>query len=181
VPEPTLIGPLLGKRISKISCGFEHSCALAKSTNAGGVMRMRGAGGGGVGEQEEEDERSVVYAWGSGEDGRLGNGDTERRWVPTLVESLAKLDVVDVIASETHTLALTQCMEVEEMHDARKEAQSKKATKRRETVAMAPAKDRRDDGTDLINGYIPTDSQPPASPTTNAIGKHGGPRIQFEQ
>jgi hypothetical protein len=124
---------------------------------------MEGSGEGGV--IGSFDGLSVVYAWGNGDDGRLGHGDTERRWVPTIVDALSRVDVVDVIASETHTLALSNAIETDEMYESRKEAQSKKASARRETKAIAPAKAPRAPLTGT------------AGSPKMAIGKHGGPRI----
>ena len=44
---------------------------------------------------------------GRNDKGQLGHGDTERRDVPTLVESLAGFNIVDAACGKSHTLFLS--------------------------------------------------------------------------
>jgi len=89
VVEPTMVGPLLGKHVTSVSAGFEHSAAVT--------------------------EDGAVFTWGSGEDGKLGHGDTEDRQFPTKVDQLRFVEVATVHASESHTVALCTCLDDEEM------------------------------------------------------------------
>jgi alpha-tubulin suppressor-like RCC1 family protein len=47
-----------------------------------------------------------VYAWGNGEYGKLGLGDTEDRLVPTLVESLADKKITSITAGQDNSYAV---------------------------------------------------------------------------
>jgi alpha-tubulin suppressor-like RCC1 family protein len=52
-------------------------------------------------------ENAEVYAWGSGEYGKIGCGDEEKHRAPTLVETLQGKGVVAVAAGGFHSVALT--------------------------------------------------------------------------
>jgi len=58
------------------------------------------------------DEEGQVWAWGRNEAGQLGLGDTEDRFVPTLVNALSGYDVVEVATGKAHALFLTGCGKV---------------------------------------------------------------------
>ena len=49
----------------------------------------------------------AVWSWGSGDEGKLGHGDTHDQLLPKKVEALAGLRVVDVSAGNDHSLAIT--------------------------------------------------------------------------
>ena len=49
----------------------------------------------------------ALWAWGEGEDGQLGHGDTENELVPRRVEALAAERVVHAAAGNSHTLVVT--------------------------------------------------------------------------
>jgi alpha-tubulin suppressor-like RCC1 family protein len=54
----------------------------------------------------------AVYAWGRNEAGQLGLGDTDDRFVPTLVTAISGYEVVEVATGKAHTLFLTACGKV---------------------------------------------------------------------
>uniref|UniRef100_A0A0G4IFS0 Uncharacterized protein n=1 Tax=Chromera velia CCMP2878 TaxID=1169474 RepID=A0A0G4IFS0_9ALVE len=52
-------------------------------------------------------EQGRLYTWGAGEDGRLGHGDEENRWSPSLVGgALSNETVIGVAAGSSHTVAV---------------------------------------------------------------------------
>ena len=57
-------------------------------------------------------EGGEVYTFGSGEQGRLGHGGTERELVPRVVEALAGKKVVGAAAGVRHTVVWTEGGEV---------------------------------------------------------------------
>ncbi len=74
--------PLSGKTVTRISAGGTHACAVADGQ---------------------------AYCWGEGTNGRLGNGSTSDKKVPTIVsrgEMPSGVTVLDIVASESHTCAL---------------------------------------------------------------------------
>ncbi|KAK2181310.1 hypothetical protein NP493_403g00025 [Ridgeia piscesae] len=48
-----------------------------------------------------------VYSWGRNTCAQLGHGDTIRKDVPTLIESLSSFNIVDAACGKNHTLCLT--------------------------------------------------------------------------
>lgn len=48
-----------------------------------------------------------ALTWGRNDKGQLGQGDSDRRDVPTLIESLSDLNVVDAAVGKNHTLLLS--------------------------------------------------------------------------
>jgi alpha-tubulin suppressor-like RCC1 family protein len=59
---PTFVKGLIDKKIIMASCGAKHMMALT--------------------------EENQIFVWGTGENGRLGLGDTKGRNVPTVVDQL---------------------------------------------------------------------------------------------
>lgn len=57
-------------------------------------------------------EDGKVYTWGRNDSGQLGVGDTDVRFVPTLVEALEDYNIVAVATGRSHTLFLTDKGEV---------------------------------------------------------------------
>ena len=49
----------------------------------------------------------AVWSWGSGDDGRLGHGDTQLQLLPKKVEAFAGRSVIAVSAGDSHSLAIT--------------------------------------------------------------------------
>ena len=62
VENPTILPSLQNKQVRFLAAGCNH------------VMALTGPGD--------------VYTWGMGRDGRLGHGDYNDRWEPTIVEKL---------------------------------------------------------------------------------------------
>jgi len=58
------------------------------------------------------DDEGQVWAWGRNEAGQLGLGDTDDRFVPTMVNALSGYEVVEVATGKAHTLFLTSCGKV---------------------------------------------------------------------
>ncbi|XP_019851476.1 PREDICTED: E3 ubiquitin-protein ligase HERC2-like [Amphimedon queenslandica] len=79
---PTAVAALSGDRIVHISAGSMHSAAVT--------------------------EDGVLYTWGKGSYGRLGHGNAEDKLIPTIVEGLngVKIVQVDCGSGDAHTLAL---------------------------------------------------------------------------
>ena len=53
-----------------------------------------------------------VFAWGRGEDGQLGLGDTSDQLLPLPIETLSELSVKDMACGSGHTVVLTHDGEV---------------------------------------------------------------------
>lgn len=51
---------------------------------------------------------NVVCSWGRGEDGQLGHGDAEDRFVPIQLSSLDDHEVVSITCGADHTIAYSQ-------------------------------------------------------------------------
>lgn len=49
----------------------------------------------------------LLYIVGRNDAGQLGHGDTERRDIPTLIESLSDFNIVNAACGKSHTLFLT--------------------------------------------------------------------------
>jgi len=49
-----------------------------------------------------------LYAWGRGDDGQIGVGDTSDQVLPVPIEHLRKEHVVHVVCGSGHTMALTK-------------------------------------------------------------------------
>lgn len=49
-----------------------------------------------------------AFSWGSGDGGRLGHGNRKHRDIPTLIEGLKGMVVVQVSAGTWHSAALVQ-------------------------------------------------------------------------
>jgi len=58
------------------------------------------------------DEEGRVWAWGRNEGGQLGLGDTDDRFVPTMVNALSGYEVIEVATGKAHALFLTSCGKV---------------------------------------------------------------------
>ncbi|XP_077861662.1 serine/threonine-protein kinase Nek8-like, partial [Saccoglossus kowalevskii] len=93
--RPRLIEPLLSVDVTSLSCGPYHVVAV-------------GADG-------------EVFAWGKGQDGRLGLGneedyatancpptEVEGRKVPTVIKALSKFKVLDMILGPTHSAVIVE-------------------------------------------------------------------------
>lgn len=48
---------------------------------------------------------NVVCSWGRGEDGQLGHGDTDDRFLPTKLSALDGQDIVSITCGADHTMA----------------------------------------------------------------------------
>ncbi|XP_070409981.1 probable E3 ubiquitin-protein ligase HERC1 [Nothobranchius furzeri] len=78
---PKLIqGPLQGKVVVCVSAGYRHSAAVS--------------------------EDGELYTWGEGDFGRLGDGDSNSRNIPTLVKDIS--NVGEVSCGSSHTIALSK-------------------------------------------------------------------------
>ena len=73
-------GPLVGKSVVAVSAGYRHSAAITSD--------------------------GLLYTWGEGEYGRLGTGDGQSKYTPSLVKDLA--DVGAVSCGCSHTLVLSK-------------------------------------------------------------------------
>ena len=71
-----------GVRISKISVGEKHCLALS--------------------------DDGEIWAWGNGEYGRMGNGDSDSMLAPEPLEFFAEMNIVDIAAGEAFSLALSE-------------------------------------------------------------------------
>ncbi|XP_065224595.1 probable E3 ubiquitin-protein ligase HERC1 isoform X2 [Planococcus citri] len=79
--QPKLIlGPLANKRVVCINAGYRHSAAVT--------------------------DDGELYTWGEGNYGRLGHGDSNAQYVPTLVKEIS--GVGSVSCGSAHTLALSR-------------------------------------------------------------------------
>ncbi len=78
--RPTLVEYLAGTRLSQVTCGWSHTVAL---TDQGGV-----------------------WSFGNGDHGKLGHGDTEKVFVPKVVEGLMKKRISHIASFNEHTAAL---------------------------------------------------------------------------
>ena len=76
-----VMGPLADKVVVQISAGYRHSAAVT--------------------------DDGFLYTWGEGDFGRLGHGDSQSRFIPTLVKELSDGDVGQVSCGASHTLALS--------------------------------------------------------------------------
>ena len=76
-----VVGPLVDKLVVQISAGYRHSAAVT--------------------------DDGFLYTWGEGDFGRLGHGDSQSRFIPTLVKELNGGDVGQVSCGASHTLALS--------------------------------------------------------------------------
>lgn len=48
-----------------------------------------------------------VFVWGTGENGRLGLGDTKGRNIPTIVDHLINKQITYIACGESHSIAVT--------------------------------------------------------------------------
>ncbi|GLE05503.1 hypothetical protein PINS_up014526, partial [Pythium insidiosum] len=81
VSSPELVSSLFYKQITHIACGEEHSAAVSSD--------------------------GVLYCWGSGRDGKLGNGCDNDELTPYPVEALASVRVAKVACGPNQTFAVT--------------------------------------------------------------------------
>jgi alpha-tubulin suppressor-like RCC1 family protein len=80
-PAPTPVRMPDGVTFTRIAAGGLHTLAISTS--------------------------GAVYAWGGNESGQLGNGTTDNRTAPTLVDTPAGVTFQEVAAGYGHSLALT--------------------------------------------------------------------------
>ncbi|RLN90144.1 hypothetical protein BBJ28_00005844 [Nothophytophthora sp. Chile5] len=87
-PTPRLLSTLVdqGVPIATVECGEFHTVALTKD--------------------------GEIWAWGNGEYGRLGNGETDTCEVPEPIEFFAKENVVSIAAGRDFSFALTDAGEL---------------------------------------------------------------------
>ncbi|RLN98743.1 hypothetical protein BBJ28_00005348 [Nothophytophthora sp. Chile5] len=87
-PTPRLLSTLVdqGVPIATVECGEFHTVALTKD--------------------------GEIWAWGNGEYGRLGNGETDTCEVPEPIEFFAKENVVSIAAGRDFSFALTDTGEL---------------------------------------------------------------------
>ena len=78
---PTIVKALSEKHVVMATCGAKHMMALTTEKQ--------------------------VYAWGTGENGRLGLGDTKGRNVPTVLDTLINKEITYVECGESHSMALS--------------------------------------------------------------------------
>lgn len=84
--KPFLLHALEGRVITKIGCGDFHSVALEDNGN--------------------------LYTWGKGDEGECGHGKYEDSEVPQRMKFFNTKNVIDVVAGNHHTLALTDLNEL---------------------------------------------------------------------
>jgi alpha-tubulin suppressor-like RCC1 family protein len=80
---PRLAQAMDGKRVIQVACGFSHTLCLVGGTND-------------------------VYAWGSGNKGKLGTGDQNNRYEPTLIAGLKRRNAIQIQCGAFFSLALSQ-------------------------------------------------------------------------
>ncbi len=51
-------------------------------------------------------EENQIFVWGTGENGRLGLGDTKGRNVPTVVDQLINQQITFIACGESHSFAV---------------------------------------------------------------------------
>lgn len=51
---------------------------------------------------------NIVCSWGRGEDGQLGHGDAEDRYVPTQLSALDDHEIVSIVCGADHTTAYSE-------------------------------------------------------------------------
>lgn len=78
LPRLITADPLAGRFVTCIAAGYKHSACVTRE--------------------------GELYTWGEGDSGRLGHGDNNRRYSPTLVLGIGQ--VGKVVCGITHTLAL---------------------------------------------------------------------------
>jgi len=71
----------MGVKMRKVSCGAQHTLAVSAS--------------------------GQIFAWGCGDNGRLGTGDLLDRWSPSRVSTLRKHHAVDISAGTWHSACVT--------------------------------------------------------------------------
>ncbi|XP_065666204.1 uncharacterized protein LOC100209924 [Hydra vulgaris] len=79
ITNPCILSMPNNTKVAKVDCGIEHTAAVTES--------------------------GCLYTWGNGSRGRLGHGDHQDRYVPTLVESLAYKQVQSIACGAYHTAA----------------------------------------------------------------------------
>jgi Regulator of chromosome condensation (RCC1) repeat len=95
VAAPTLIGGLENAEITNIACGNVHAFAWSATTQ-------------------------LIYGWGCGQNGRLGNDTDDVVAEPAVLESFRELtrmgimSVRQVVCGENHTLALVDMVVVDD-------------------------------------------------------------------
>jgi hypothetical protein len=82
VNSPCLIEDIMGEHVVQVACGSYHVAVL---TN-----------------------KSEVFTWGKGANGRLGHGDVEDRKIPTVVESLRDRAIRHIACGSNFTSAICQ-------------------------------------------------------------------------
>ena len=85
VRQPTILDIMQGGmrlNIVKIVCGKMHSMCLSS--------------------------KKKIFTWGTGLNGRLGHGHDEDVLVPTEIQMLSNLRVINISAGESHSAAITQ-------------------------------------------------------------------------
>lgn len=85
---PRVVDALIGKKMIYLSLGSKHTVSLEKGENKG--------------------DGNLVWAWGSGSDGRLGRSSDAGEFRPVMLTALKDEDVVHISAGETHTLAISR-------------------------------------------------------------------------
>ena len=85
-PTPLLVAGLRGKRATQVAAGTMHAAAIISGPA----------------------DRGIVYSWGSGADGELGNGEFENCPVPAQMVALDSVDVVNVSLGMGQTVLLTK-------------------------------------------------------------------------
>ena len=90
--SPTLVPALARRCVTSIAAGKAHVLALCAT---------------------QGHERSALYAWGAGRDGRLGHDDYAHRFEPTAVAffQVARLRVRLIAAGDAHSLAVADATE----------------------------------------------------------------------
>eukprot|EP00163_Fabomonas_tropica_P003533 TRINITY_DN1302_c0_g1_i2.p1 TRINITY_DN1302_c0_g1~~TRINITY_DN1302_c0_g1_i2.p1 ORF type:complete len:2219 (+),score=807.59 TRINITY_DN1302_c0_g1_i2:52-6657(+) len=79
---PRMVETLRGERVVQVACGGHHTLALT--------------------------DRGDLYAWGWGEDGKLGLGNRENQSVPKLVDSLRTLEITALSCGYCHSAAIVK-------------------------------------------------------------------------
>ncbi|TMW65954.1 hypothetical protein Poli38472_003719 [Pythium oligandrum] len=82
VERAEVVSSLFYRKTTQIACGEEHSAAVSGD--------------------------GVLYCWGSGRDGQLGDGDENDELTPYPVEALASVRVARVTCGPSQTFAVTQ-------------------------------------------------------------------------
>ena len=104
---PTLIKALLKVKIQRIATGGAHSLVLGSNRDSGGSKQFQFHNMQKAIMTTYDTEKTMVYSWGCGNDGRLGHGNFQDQALPHLVEDIAHLDFTKICCGFLHSACLS--------------------------------------------------------------------------